>query len=297
MSKIYEALTKKTAAQPQSELGEMFDRGEEAVGLLSSEGPGETVTHVASPKPVQQLSPSAQFPLDWERIRSVSLRVADVSPVLPFGGEHPAAAEQYRLLRTRMTQSAPDCRFVLVTSAGPGEGKTVTSINLAGALSLKSTAKVLLIDGDLRRSSIPSVLGIPESPGLADVVARDAALGDAIVRAVEFPNLYILPAGKAKCNPSEIFDSVAWREVVTTIRASFDQIVSDCPPMGPLADFDLLEAACDRVLLVVRPDHTRRAHLNEAMERISKDKLLGTVLNCFSDWIFRRVPEYPGSYA
>src|SRR4051812_49218001 len=113
MSKIYEALTKKTAAQSQSELGEMFDRGDETVGILSSEEPGAVIPHVASANPTRHGSPSAQFPLNWDRIRSVPLHVADVSPVLPFGGEHPAAAEQYRLLRTRMTQSAGDSRFVL----------------------------------------------------------------------------------------------------------------------------------------------------------------------------------------
>src|SRR3954454_17997243 len=108
--------------------------------------------------------------------------------------------------------------MIVLSSAGPGDGKTVTAVNLAGALSLKSDANVLLLDTDLRRSSIGQPLGIPSAPGLTEVLMGERTLASVIVRAEQMPNLYILPAGDCKSNPAELLDSPAWLETCAALR-------------------------------------------------------------------------------
>src|SRR5436309_605057 len=102
------------------------------------------------------------------------------------------------LMKSSSELAGQELAQMFETSAGPHEGKTVTSINLAGALALKSGAMVVLIDGDLRRSSVHETLGLPRSPGISNVLAGEATLTEALVQAAELPNLYILTAGDSK---------------------------------------------------------------------------------------------------
>src|SRR5207253_2006001 len=139
--------------------------------------------------------------------RRISLRIPHNSPALPFDGTLWAANEQYRILRTKLVQHPKSPRMIMISSTGPGDGKSITAINLAGALALKSDANVLLMDCDFRKSAIHRHLGSPPTPGLAEVLAGTCALEDAVVGTEEMPNLYILPAGKPEGNPVELLDS------------------------------------------------------------------------------------------
>src|ERR1035441_6565533 len=109
-------------------------------------------------------------PMEPPTIRRVKLAVDATVPVLPFENQNDAAAEQYRIARTKIVHHPKKPRTIGVTSPGAGDGKTVTAINLAGALSLKAAAKVLLVDVDFRRSAVHALLGLPKSPGLAEVI-------------------------------------------------------------------------------------------------------------------------------
>jgi receptor protein-tyrosine kinase len=212
------------------------------------------------------------------------LRVLGGAPILPFDGSHGPASEQYRILRTKIIQHPNRPRMILVSSAGPADGKTVSSINLAGALALKSDSRVLLVDSDFRRSTISKLLGIPASPGLADVLRGACAVHDAIVQTEQFPKLHVLCAGEAPSNPTELLDSPAWSALSASLRREFSYIVLDAPPIGTVADYDLLQAACDGTIVVVRPDHTKRKTCMAVLEAVNKDKFLGILLNCVENW-------------
>src|SRR5215831_80463 len=101
--------------------------------------------------------------------------------------------------------------MLAVTSPQVGDGKSVTSINLAAALAVNSASGVLLIDADLRRSSVAASLGIRRAPGLREVLQRRCSLDEAVVRVQQIPNLSILPAGEGVENPAELFGGEQWR--------------------------------------------------------------------------------------
>lgn len=232
-------------------------------------------------------SPQADF-------RILALRPRRTAPLLPFDGTDRHTAESYRILRTNLLQHAARPRMFAVASAGQGDGKTVSAINIAGVLALKQDIRVLLVDADLRKRSLAPQLGIPDSPGLADVLSGQCPIEDAVIRAHHCPNLHVLPAGATPANPAELLDSQRWRDLCLTLRQRFDFLVIDTTPIGAVADYDLIQDACDGVLLVVRPEHTSRQDYIRAVRRIPKAKLLGAVINCVQDWWMWRVRQVYG---
>ena len=299
MSKLYEALTRGRETLPDLTLEPLLE-GQTFGAQPFTHPPLAELAVVSRPVPKPDTDPRPAAVVDPDplaRVRPVSLRVMAASPILPFDGTHWRAGEQYRLLRTRIVQHPKQPRMLVVTSAGSSDGKTVTVINIAGSLALKSDARVLLLDGDFRRSTVCTQLGVPATPGLADVLKGDCLLNDAIMQATQIPNLYILPAGNAQqVNPTELLDSSVWAAVCATCRANFEYIVVDSPPQGVVADYDLLQAASDGVIVVVRPDHTDRKMSFKTLQAIPKDKLLGMVVNCVQGWLLDRDRNRYGAY-
>jgi capsular exopolysaccharide synthesis family protein len=216
--------------------------------------------------------------------RTLNLRIPAPSPLLPFEDGQWRPSEQYRILRTKINQHPKQPRLIVVSSPAPGDGKSVSAINTAAALSLKKEGQVLLLDADLRKSAIHVQLGLPESPGLADVLKGTCAFEDAIAQIQEFPNLFVMAAGTPSGNPAELLDSVAWHGLCAKLRSLFRYVVLDSPPVGAVADYDLIQAVCDGVILVIRPDHTNRQLCQKALENLPKAKFLGVLLNCVPDW-------------
>jgi len=230
----------------------------------------------------------------WEGIRSLDLRIPAPSPLLPFEMGQLKASEQYRILRTKITQHRKQPRLIVISSPDAGDGKSVSVINTAAALSLRSEAKALLVDADLRRSAAHFLLGLPETPGLSEVLQGTATLNEALVHTKEFPNLYVLTAGTTPANPTELLDSAQWPALCAKLHQMFRFVIVDSPPVGAVADYDLIQAACDGIILVVRPDHTNRDLLRKAIEGMPKEKFLGVVLNCVPNWSISR--EYGGDH-
>jgi capsular exopolysaccharide synthesis family protein len=229
--------------------------------------------------------PKAGAPLaPTETIRTLRFRLEGPSPLLPFEKGQWRPSEQYRILRTKIVQHPKQPHLMVVSSPAPGDGKSVSAINTAGALSLKSEGQVLLVDADLRKSAIHTQLGLPESPGLAEVLRGACTLEEALVHAQDFPNLFVLSGGTAVENPVELLDSEAWRALCAKLRSMFRYVVVDSPPVGAVADYDLIQAACDGVILVIRPDHTDRRLCRKSLDNIPKAKFLGVLLNCVPDW-------------
>ena len=225
-------------------------------------------------------------------VREVRLCVSSLAPVLPFEPQNQRAAEQYQIVRTRILHHASKPRFVLISSASSGDGKTITSINIAASFALKPDARVLLIDGDLRLPSVARTLGLPAQPGLSDVLTGRVSFQDAIVRTAEIPNLFILTAGEQNERPADLLDSEPWRTLATSVRERFTTIICDAPPIATVADYELLQLIADGVIVVARPGHTNRAACLKGLEGIDSKKLLGLVLNCVQDWWLWKTPHY-----
>jgi capsular exopolysaccharide synthesis family protein len=245
----------------------------------------------STPAQPEAAHPAKVEPEALARVRTIALRVPAPSPLLPFDSTHANPSEQYRMLRTRISHDPRHPSFIVVTSPAAGDGKSVTSINMAAALALKSEGRVLLLDADLRKSAIHVQLGLTESPGLADVLAGGSTAEEVIMRTREFPNLYVMPAGAPLSNPAELLDSKPWRSLCAELRGLFRYVIIDSPPVGGLADYDLIQEICDGVILVLRPDATNRDLCQSALRVIPERKFLGVVLNCIPNWSLGRPPE------
>jgi polysaccharide biosynthesis transport protein len=189
-------------------------------------------------------------------------------------------AEQYQILATRFRRIAKPTGglVVMVTSAAGGEGKTLTSVNLAGSLAA-SGARVLLIDADLRRPRVHDYLGVHAShdQGLAALIQEPD--GDISKYAVKVGGLTILPGKSAVQSPLHLLGSPEVPVLIERLRTQFQFIVIDSPPMMPLADGMVLGNLADRVVVVVRARQTTYAVLQRALESLDSAKLAGVVLN------------------
>ncbi len=223
---------------------------------------------------------------------TVERQVPANAPVFPFDEESVREGDQYRILKAKLKLLPGNPRMFIVTSAGPGDGKSTTTINLAGVLSLKGECRVLLVDGDLRWPTVHQQLGIPIGMGLAGLLSGECTLEQAVFRLSELPNLHVLTAGAPSVNPMELIDSLGWRDLCTSLRELFDYVVIDTPPVGAVAEYALIEAQADKVVLVARPDYTKRTTFNAAVRTIAKEKLAGVVLNCVPEWPLARTTDY-----
>jgi protein-tyrosine kinase len=224
--------------------------------------------------------------------RVVRLSTPALSPIFPFDGDHQAAAEQYRIIRTKIWHGETKPRIVVVSSASSGDGKTITAINVAASLALKKDSSVLLVDGDLHRPRVSEALGIPILSGLSEVLSGAVDLEAALVRAEQLSNLFILPAGNPGESGAELLESQRWHALVAQIRLRFSHVIIDSPPIASVADYELLQLVCDGVVVVARPDHSDRKGLFKALETVPREKVLGVVMNCVEDWWLWKTPTY-----
>src|SRR5438067_517429 len=151
----------------------------------------------------------AGFSNGWKsRVRATTAELPFGSHLFPFDGRDPRASEQYKLIRTKLVQSPRALCMLAVSSPQLGDGKSITSANIAGALALKKEISVLLVDGDLRRSALAGLLDVPRAPGLVEVLNGDCTLEDAVVSVqVADTRLHFLAAGRRPNNPAELLAS------------------------------------------------------------------------------------------
>ncbi|MGE5486394.1 MAG: CpsD/CapB family tyrosine-protein kinase [bacterium] len=246
--------------------------------------------------PAQRLSAVGGASAGRAGYRVARAAPAASSPVFPYAGSDARAGEQYRLVRTRVLARHPRPRLMAVASANAGDGKTVTAINVAGVIALRGTDDVLLVGADLRHPDLTTHLGLPPEPGLAEVLAGKCELRDAIVQIEQLPRLHVLPAGCRTANVTELFEGAAWARACEEVKELFRLVVMDTAPVGVVADYELIQAQCDSVLLVVAMEHTRRKSLNAALASVPPGKLLGLVLNGVDEWLLWRTPDYNYRY-
>lgn len=192
-----------------------------------------------------------------------------------------AVREAYKTLRTniRFALREKGCKRFCVTSAMPGEGKSITILNLA--ISIAETGKkVLLIDADMRRPALIRLLVEKGTPGLSNVLAGIVDEQEAI-RPGLYPNLDVMFSGDVPPNPSELLSSERMQAMVENLSNIYDYILIDTPPVGVVSDACIVGNLLDGVLLLVRQGRSRRDCVNHAMGQLKLTgvKLIGVVLN------------------
>jgi capsular exopolysaccharide synthesis family protein len=193
-------------------------------------------------------------------------------------GMSPISLEQYRRLAAALyhAQAENGLKTVLVSSAVPGEGKTLTATNLALTLAESYGRRVLLVDADLRDPSVHRLLGLPGSPGLAEYLRAEAR--DLPVAAVSSA-LDLLPAGASNGNPVAGLISERMRLLVQQAVARFDWVLIDTPPVALMPDANLVARLADAVVLVVAAGSTPYRLVERAVEAVGRERVLGVVLN------------------
>jgi len=191
------------------------------------------------------------------------------------------ASEAYRTLRTNLqyTRSAQHLHSLLVTSAGPEEGKSTSISNLAIALGLQGT-RTLLLDADLRRPVVHKTFSIDKDRGLTNVLIGKATLPEAI-QSSGSRNLDILPSGILPPNPAELLGSSRMANLIKELQGKYDMLVFDSPPLLAVTDAAVLSRHVDGVLLVVKSGQTQHEALVRAIDLLRNvgAKVLGVLLN------------------
>jgi capsular exopolysaccharide synthesis family protein len=191
-----------------------------------------------------------------------------------------AALESYRALRTRLlrAQASQTLRSVILSSAVGGEGKTLTTANLALCCSRLPDFRVLAIDADLRTRGLTRLVGDPSGPGLSNVLGGQTDYEDAI-SATDYQNFYVMGAGSSSTPASELYSGNRWKELIGWCSQTFRLILVDSPPVLPVADFEQIVGACDGILMVVRAQRTPRELLKKMTSRVDQKKVLGVIFN------------------
>lgn len=192
-------------------------------------------------------------------------------------------AEQYQALRLKLEhlQRERNVRVVGVTSPGARDGKTVTAINLAGALAEGSNAKVLLIEADLRRPAVATYLGLGDAtkPGIAELVLDPASTIDEAIERHDRLEFDTIVAGAADLPIHQVFRMPRLQTVMTELRQRYDFIIIDTPPVGPVSDCALLARWMDGLLLIVTAHKTPRKQLENALNMLDGAPVLGIIFN------------------
>lgn len=229
-------------------------------------------------KSTRQLEPLVDAPV----IGTISFDTDAVdTPLISSLDTYAPRAEAFRVLRTNLQFIDPDIerKVFVVTSSLPGEGKTTTSVNLALALA-EGGERVALVEGDLRRPKISEYLRLESAVGLTTVLIGRLPLDDAL-QPTSHDGLDVLTSGATPPNPAELLKSDAMRTLIASLRAKFDIVLIDAPPLLPVTDGALLASQADGALLVVRHGKTTADQVSVAVERLESvgAKPVGVILN------------------
>lgn len=193
-------------------------------------------------------------------------------------------SEAYRSMRTNIELSGTDrpVKSVVITSAGPGEGKSTTIANLAIAFA-QLDQKTLLVDTDMRRPVLQKVFKVPRVPGVADIIIGTNTIEECIHK-TSLDNLFILPAGNLPPNPSEMLGSRKMQDLYNDLVKEYDKIFFDAPPIIAVTDASLLSKMSDGLVIVIKSGHTHNEALEQVQNIVQQIKLpmLGAVVNAIT---------------
>jgi len=225
---------------------------------------------------IPYLGPVPTFDIDREDIENPEL-ITQYSP-------KSTASESYRGIRTSLLFSSADRppKIILVTSAGPSEGKTLTSTNLAITMA-QAGSRVVIVDCDMRKPKVHKMFGIGRDKGMSSVLVSnelDNILQEVIIH-TDIPNLDVIPCGPIPPNPSEIIGSQKMSRIMEKLQEQYDRIILDSPPITAVTDSTVLAKFVDGVMLVVHAGVTPRQVVKTGLEQVQgvDANVLGAVLN------------------
>jgi capsular exopolysaccharide synthesis family protein len=190
--------------------------------------------------------------------------------------------EQYRTLRTRLLSQNPDNdhRIIAITSSLPRDGKSVTALNLSFIMSEIRHLKVLVVDGDFRRSSLASMLNVRSSPGLADLLRGEATYND-VIQETPMPNLFFVSAGETKGqSAADVLSVEGAASVFSMFRNQFHYTIVDTPPATTVSDVGIIGQHCNGVIMLVRMNRTPEPIARRAVRvlQVNNIPIIGTLL-------------------
>jgi capsular exopolysaccharide synthesis family protein len=201
---------------------------------------------------------------------------------------HPTSqvAECCRAIRTNLLFMSPDrpAKSLVITSAGPQEGKTTVAASLGITMAV-SGLRVLLVDTDMRRPRLHKAFSLPSvGNGLSSAILGEGNVLS-FIRTSDVPNLSLLPCGPSPPNPAELLHTNRFRAIVDELLATFDLVIFDSPPLGAVTDAAILARMTEATLLVAKAGRTSKYALNRARRQMGTDgavNVLGCVLNDIS---------------
>jgi succinoglycan biosynthesis transport protein ExoP len=195
-----------------------------------------------------------------------------------------SASETYRGLRTNVQFLSGErgIKSLIVTSAAAGEGKSLTSVNLAVALA-QTRARVILVSADLRRPTIESYFGLTNDRGLANWLSGEQESLLPLLREVDVPNLRVIPSGPVPPNPTELLASPRLQQLISMLEENADMVLFDSPPVLPVADTQIMATHTGGVILVIDSSKTHRSAGLRAKSEIERvgGRIIGPVLNSY----------------
>src|SRR5271167_1100068 len=259
-----------------SRVHDALRRAEQACMLSppANRAPSEARTGAAT------LDPGPNLAGLLEQVEEVPFRTAPDSLLIDVSRPHEAPMEEFRTLRTRLNhmKSLHPIHSVVVTSASPAEGKSLSATNLALAEAHLAGNVTLLADFDFRRPIVHSLFQTTRSPGITDYLLGKVPLHQAL-RKIAGTNLYIMPAGEAVINPLELLNLREVKLMLDRLPTLFSWVILDSPPLLFAADANLLSTMCHGTLLVVRIGHTTIDSVTRAMQSLCNNNVLGIVVN------------------
>lgn len=192
-------------------------------------------------------------------------------------------SEAYRSARTNLEfidAQGEARRVLLVTSTVPGEGKSTAAVALATSLS-EAGNRVALVDADLRKPQIATMLGLDDTVGLTDLLLNRVEVGDVLQPVGETGKLWVLPSGSVPPNPAELLGSPQFAQLIELLRKHFDYVVIDSPPVLPVSDALVLSRLADGVILVVAVESVRRPQLETSLSTLQQvdAPVIGVIAN------------------
>ena len=191
------------------------------------------------------------------------------------------AAEQYRAVRLAIETSHRErgTRVIAVASPGRGDGKTITALNLAGALAQASDARVVLLEADLRHPTVSRYLGLPAARGLASYLPDATMTLETVLQRPSSIAFSVIIAGAQSSMPYELLKSPRLAALVAELRERFDYVLVDTPPALPIPDVGIVRDLVDGFVLVVRANRTPRETLSDTLGVLGRPRTLGLVFN------------------
>lgn len=277
MSKIYEALTKVEELEHQAP-GPSSTKPE--VRIAQRRSTGEVLAPVRREENVQRLKELVE-PVDTTPLGTVGQGAVD-EKVVTFVEPQSVTAEQFRKIRTVLShlRMSKGYRSIMITSALPGEGKSLTACNLGVAITQGLDDKAFLIDCDLRSPGVHQLFAFNGKPGLGELLEGKKELSQ-VIHEIEGLGLRVIPAGRKRPNPAELLSSEKMARFLKELKAEYENhyIILDATPVLLTAETGALARHVDGILLVIRFGKTSKDLVKRAMKEIPREKVIGVILN------------------